>query len=201
MAETTSGKVPQRRHWRRVLAIAGLAAVVAIFAVALLRLHVAPRRSGPLEARMDLAAGEVFVEQQGKRVRAGSGAALLASAKVTTGPGSRALLRLSDGAALFLRGGTSLQLTADGTALEAGEVWLEVPAVDRKPGVLSLGEATVSAAESGLSIRRDAKESSVYVARGLAHVSAPGGRVEVRAGERALRTRPVPYPTAHAVRA
>ena len=26
---------------------------------------------------------------------------------------------------------------------------------------------------------------SVYVARGLAHVSAPGGRVEVRAGERA----------------
>jgi ferric-dicitrate binding protein FerR (iron transport regulator) len=76
-----------------------------------------------------------------------------------------------------------------------------VPVVDRKPGVLSLGEATVSAAESGLSIRRDAKESSVYVARGLAHVSAPGGRVEVRAGERALRTRPVPYPTAHAVRA
>ena len=135
---------------------------------------------------MELAAGDVTVEQQGKRVRVGSGAAVLALAKVTTGPGSRALLRLSDGAALFLRGGTSLQLTADGTALEAGEIWLEVPVVDRKPGVLSLGEATVSAAESGLSIRRDAKGSSVYVARGLAHVSAPGGRVEVRAGERAL---------------
>jgi tetratricopeptide (TPR) repeat protein len=186
MAETTSESVPQRKHVRLVLASTGLAAVVAILAVATVRRNVAPRRSEPLEARMELAAGDVTVEQQGKRVRAGSGAAVLALAKVTTGPGSRALLRLSDGAALFLRGGTSLQLTADGTALEAGEIWLEVPVVDRKPGVLSLGEATVSAAESGLSIRRDAKESSVYVARGLAHVSAPGGRVEVRAGERAL---------------
>lgn len=186
MVETTSARVPKGRLLRRVLAIAGLATVVAIFAIAIVRRNVAPRRSEPLEARMELAAGDVTVEQQGKRVRVGSGAAVLALAKVTTGPGSRALLRLSDGAALFLRGGTSLQLTADGTALEAGEIWLEVPVVDRKPGVLSLGEATVSAAESGLSIRRDAKGSSVYVARGLAHVSAPGGRVEVRAGERAL---------------
>lgn len=186
MAETTSERVPQRKHVRLVLASTAGAAVVAIFAVATVRRNVAPRRSEPLEARMELAAGDVTVEQQGKRVRVGSGAAVLALAKVTTGPGSRALLRLSDGAALFLRGGTRLQLTAEGTALEAGEVWLEVPVVDRKPGVLALGEATVSAAESGLSMRRDAKESSVYVARGLAHVSAPGGRVEVRAGERAL---------------
>ena len=186
MVDTTSARVPKRRLSRPVISIAVVAAMVAVFAVAISRRNVAPRRSGPLEARMELAAGDVTVEQQSKRVRVGSGAAVLASAKVTTGPGSRALLRLSDGAALFLRGGTSLQLIADGTALEAGEVWLEVPVVDRKPGVLILGEATVSAAESGLSIRRDAKGSSVYVARGLAHVSAPGGRVEVRAGERVL---------------
>src|SRR5208283_3607334 len=102
MVETTSARVPKGRLLRRVLAIAGLATVVAIFAIAIVRRNVAPRRSEPLEARMELAAGDVTVEQQGKRVRVGSGAAVLALAKVTTGPGSRALLRLSDGAALFL---------------------------------------------------------------------------------------------------
>src|ERR1700690_4009107 len=110
MVETTSARGPKRRLSRQVISIAVVAAMVAVFAVAVSRRNVAPRRSEPLEARMELVAGDVPVEQQGKRVRVGSGAAVLALAKVTTGPGSRALLRLSDGAALFLRGGTSLQL-------------------------------------------------------------------------------------------
>jgi len=62
MAESTSERVPQRKHVRLVLASTGLAVVVAIFAVATVRRNVAPRRSGPLEARMELAAGEVWLE-------------------------------------------------------------------------------------------------------------------------------------------
>jgi Ca-activated chloride channel family protein len=150
-------------------------------------------RSAPLEARMELAAGEVMLEQQGTKARARSGTAVLAGAKVIAGKGARALLRLSDGSALFLHGGTSIGLGVDHTALETGELWLEVPAIDRKPSVLSMGDVTISAAESGLSISRNATESTVYVARGLAHISTSGGRIEVRAGERAtLRTGAAP---------
>ena len=172
------------RNSRRDWSLPGLAGLVVLGLVACK--GAAPARSAPLEARMELAAGEVTLEQQGTRARAASGTAVLAGAKVTAGKGARALLRLSDGSALFLRGGTAIMLGADSTALEAGEMWLEVPAIDRKPSVLSLGDVTVSAAESGLSVSRSAGEASVYVARGLAHVSAPGGRAEVRAGERAV---------------
>jgi hypothetical protein len=186
MVESDSPSVSIRSRWRLIMLGAGLAALLALALVAVLRGKTAPMRASPLEARMELAAGEVTLEQQGTRTRAASGTAVLAGAKVTAGKGARALLRLSDGSALFLRGGTSIALGADGTALEMGEAWLEVPAVDRKPGTVSLGECTISAAESGLSISRNATESIVYVARGLAHVNAPGGRVEVHAGERAV---------------
>ena len=174
------------RNWKRSLAlVAGLLVVAAVVVIAVRGRKIAPVRSEPLQARVELAAGEVTVAHAGAPVRVASGAAVLAGARVAAGKGARALLRLSDGSALFLRGGTAIELRTDGAALIEGEAWLEVPAVDRKPGVLTLGDVTVSAAESGLSIRRGAGEASVYVARGLAHVSAPGGRVEVRAGERA----------------
>jgi tetratricopeptide (TPR) repeat protein len=180
----SASKNPQ--SWKRRLAIgAGLVAVAVVVVIALGGRKSAPARSEPLQARVELAAGEVAVARGGQPVRVASGAAVLSGARVSAGKGARALLRLSDGSALFLRGGTSIDLRADGTALVEGEAWLEVPAVDRKPGVMTLGDITVSAAESGLSIQRNAGEVSVYVARGLAHVSAPGGRCEVRAGERA----------------
>jgi tetratricopeptide (TPR) repeat protein len=165
--------------------VAGLLVVVVVAVILVSGRKIAPARSEPLQARVELAAGEVSVARGGAPVRVASGAAVLAGARVAAGKGARALLRLSDGSALFLRGGTAIELRPDGSALVEGEAWLEVPAVDRKPGVLTLGDVTVSAAESGLSIQRSAGEASVYVARGLAHVSAPGGRVEVRAGERA----------------
>ena len=174
------------RSWkRRVAMVAGLLVVVAVAVILVSGRKIAPARSEPLQARVELAAGEVSVARGGAPVRVASGAAVLAGARVAAGKGARALLRLSDGSALFLRGGTAIELCPDGAALVEGEAWLEVPAVDRKPGVLTLGDVTVSAAESGLSVQRSAGEVSVYVARGLAHVSAPGGRVEVRAGERA----------------
>jgi Ca-activated chloride channel family protein len=177
------------RNFRQGWSIAGLLGLAVLGLTVVACKGSAPARSAPLEARMELAAGEVTLEEQGVSARAASGTAVLAGAKVTAGKGARALLRLSDGSALFLRGGTAIVLGADSTALEAGEAWLEVPAddgVDRKPSVLSLGDVTVSAAESGLSISRNAGEATVYVARGLAHVSAPGGRAEVHAGERAV---------------
>ena len=186
MAESDSPSVSVRSRWRWIMLGAGLAAMLVLVLVAVLHGKPAPMRANPLEARMELAAGEVTIEQQGTRTRAASGTAVLAGAKVTAGKGARALLRLSDGSALFLREGTSIALGADGTALKMGEAWLEVPAVDRKPGTVSLGEVTISAAESGLSISRNATESSVYVARGLAHVNTPAGRVEVHAGERVI---------------
>jgi len=175
-----------RRSWKqRVAMVAGLVVVAVLAVIVLGGRKLAPARSEPLQARVELAAGEVSVAHGGAPVRVASGAAVLSGARVAAGKGARALLRLSDGSALFLRGGTTIELRADGTALVEGEAWLEVPAVERKPGVLTLGDVTVSAAESGLSVQRNAGEASVYVARGLAHVSAPGGRVEVRAGERA----------------
>ena len=175
-----------RRSWTMRVAIgAGLVVVATVVVIAISGRKIAPTRSEPLQARVELAAGEVLVARGGAPVRVASGAAVLAGARVSAGRGARALLRLSDGSALFLRGGTTIELRTDGAALVEGEAWLEVPAVERKPGVLTLGDVTVSAAESGLSIARSAGEASVYVARGLAHVSAPGGRVEVRAGERA----------------
>jgi tetratricopeptide (TPR) repeat protein len=165
--------------------VAGLVVVAAVAVIVLGGRKIAPTRSEPLQARVELAASEVSVARDGAPVRVASGAAVLSGARVSAGKGARALLRLSDGSALFLRGGTTIELRADGAALLEGEAWLEVPAVERNPGVLTLGDVSVSAAESGLSIARNAGQASVYVARGLAHVSAPGGRVEVRAGERA----------------
>lgn len=183
MAESAS---EIRRSWKTKAVLLGcLSIAVAVAIVSILRREPAPIRSEPLQARVELAAGEVTVGRGGNSTRVASGAAVLPGSRVTAGKGARALLRLSDGSALFLRGGTVIELRGDGTSLVEGEAWLEVPAVDRKPGLLVLGDVTVSAAESGLSVRRDGAEASIYVARGLAHVTAPGGRVEVRAGARA----------------
>jgi Ca-activated chloride channel family protein len=189
-------------HWRRGRVALVILLLVAVAAAIILigRPRIAPAHSEPLQARIELAAGEVTVARGGEPLRVASGAAVLSGSRITAGKGARALLRLSDGSALFLRGGTVVELRADGTALIEGEAWLEVPAVDRKPPVLTLGEVTVSAAESGLSIERGAGEASVYVARGLAHVTAPGGRAEVRAGERATlkgTTAPAVTPVAY----
>ena len=179
-----ASEIPRSRKGKVVLV--GVLLIAIGGAIVLIgKRKIAPQRSEPLQARVELAAGEVTVAREGPPARVASGAAVLAGARVTAGKGARALLRLSDGSALFLRGGTAIELRGDGTSLVEGEAWLEVPAVDRKPGVLTLGDITVSAAESGLSIGRSGGETGVYVARGLAHVTAPGGRVEVRAGERA----------------
>ncbi len=147
-----------------------------------------PRRSENLQARIELAAGTVRVDSGQGPVPVVSGTPLRTQAKVTATEGSRALVRLSDGTGLFLRGGTTVQLASDGTTLEAGQLWMDAAAADRKPAVHHAGEVTVSAAGAGLELTRTGETVSVYVARGLATVEAPGGRVEVQAGERATVT-------------
>ena len=140
----------------------------------------APQKSPPLQARIELAAGGVKVDSGKGAVPVVSGAPLRVDTKVTAAEGARALIRLSDGTGLFLRGGTSLELTADGTK------WMDAAAAtDRKPPVHRAGDVTVSAAGAGVELTRTAELVTVYVARGLATVEAPGGRAEVQAGERA----------------
>ena len=144
-----------------------------------------PVRSATIEARLELAAGEVRLEQGAASPTVISGVPLPTGAKLATGKGARALIRLSDGSAIFLRGDTHIALGSQGITLDQGEAWLDAPASERGGLVHKLGEVTVSAADAGLSLKRDGEATSVYVARGLAVVEAPGGRVEVNAGEQA----------------
>lgn len=148
-----------------------------------------PRSADALGARLELAAGEVSVDEGDGVHRAFSGSALLTGARIEATAGARALLRLSDGAAVFMRGGTKLKLDGNAIALETGEVWVDAPPTDRKPGIHRLGEIEVTATDAGFSLKQsgDAKNptATVYVARGLAVVTSPGGRVEIQAGEQA----------------
>lgn len=147
-----------------------------------------PARTAPLEARLELAAGAVQVDQGGRAVPAISGTALSARAKVLSGKGARALVRLSEGSSVFLRDDTTLSLADKGIELSNGEVWMDTPPAEHKPGVHQAGDVTISAPDAGLSISRKGDTITVYVARGLAVVTAPGGRVELNAGEQATVT-------------
>jgi tetratricopeptide (TPR) repeat protein len=144
-----------------------------------------PVRSATIEARLELAAGEVRLEQGAASPTVISGVPLPTGAKLATGKGARALVRLSDGSAIFLRGDTKVALGSQGISLDQGEAWLDAPASERGGLTHRLGDVTVSAAGAGLSLKRDGEAVTVYVARGLAVVEAPGGRVEVNAGEQA----------------
>jgi len=145
----------------------------------------APHKSSTLQARIELAAGTVRVDSGQGDVPVVSGTPLRTGARVSAAEGSRALIRLSDGTGMFLRGGTAVKLTPDGTRLENGQLWMDAAAADRKPSVHHVGDATVSAAGTGLELTLAGSVVTVYVAHGLATVEAPGGRVEVQAGERA----------------
>jgi Ca-activated chloride channel homolog len=144
-----------------------------------------PVRSATIEARLELAAGEVRLKQGAASPTVISGVPLPTGAELATGKGARALIRLSDGSAIFLRGDTSVALGAAGITLSQGEAWLDAPASEHGGLAHQLGDVTVSAAGAGLSLKREGDATSVYVARGLAVVEAPGGRVEVNAGEQA----------------
>jgi tetratricopeptide (TPR) repeat protein/Mg-chelatase subunit ChlD len=162
--------------------------LVAVCGLALVRCdQPPPKKSSALSSRVELAAGNVMVaEPGGKASQAIAGLLLRQGATVKVGPGDRALLRLDDGSGVFLRHGTEVTLEAQSIKLSAGEVWVEAPPRDKEPAQYVAGEVTIAASDAGLDIKRTPGAVEVYVARGLAVVSGPGGRAEVQSGERAV---------------
>ena len=129
------------KGWLRLaLAVLATAACVAIVGYGMMG-KVAPVSAGPIGARLELATGEVKVDQGAGEQLAVSGTALLAEAKVKTGKGSRALVKLPDGSSLFLRGDSAIKLGAGTVTLESGEYWLSAPPVEREGLVHRVGEA------------------------------------------------------------
>jgi Ca-activated chloride channel family protein len=182
MTELSKTVSPFRKFRTAALGLLALALCTAVVAYSMTRTR-APEKAPAIQARLELAAGEVLVSSGQAEVRAVSGTALLANAKIRTEKGARALVRLPDGSVVFLRGQSALALHETSLELERGEYWLEAPPTEREPIVHQLGDVTVSAADAGLSIRREADTRVVYVARGMATLTAKSGRVEINAGE------------------
>ncbi|MBX3188790.1 MAG: VWA domain-containing protein [Labilithrix sp.] len=177
---------PARVPLRTLLFVfAGVLTVLAVVAAIVFK-PAAPKKARALGARLDLAAGDVTINDASGDVKALSGTPLGAGASVATGKGARALVRTGEGAALFLRGETSLKLLDNGVDVASGEVWLEAPRASGDAFEIKIGGASVSASDAGVSIKREGKDVTVYVARGLAILASPGGRVEISAGEQGV---------------
>jgi tetratricopeptide (TPR) repeat protein len=138
---------------------------------------------------LDLAAGEVsLLGEDGKlERRLLSGTPLPVGARLKTGDGARALVRLGDGTRVFLRDNTTVHID-DAVTLESGHLWLEAPPLEsgQEARAHRVGETTVALSDGGASLSLEGGEASVYVAEGLAIVTSEGGRSEVNAGEKAI---------------
>jgi len=167
----------------RVALVLGTVGLIGTIIVYELKRKPAPVAAPAIEARLELAAGEVLITQADVETAANGPTALLSGAKVRTGDGARALMRLPDGSSAFLRGATAIELGSDHVQLHDGEYWLDAPVVEREALAHRVGQVAVTAVDAGLSIRRDGGAVTVYVARGMAVVTGSGGRVEVHAGE------------------
>ncbi|MBK8482266.1 MAG: VWA domain-containing protein [Proteobacteria bacterium] len=144
-----------------------------------------PQRAPSLVSRIELAAGNVaFQGPEGKWQPASSGLLLRHGARVRTGAGDRALIRMDDGSAVFLRQDTEVLLDRSALRLERGELWVDAPVREGEPSPYRAGAVAVSASAAGFDLRRSGEQVEVYVARGFAVVDARGGRSEVQAGER-----------------
>src|SRR5580704_165361 len=141
----------------------GVAVLAASLTALILAQKPKPVATRSIEARLELASGDVTLKDGAESGTVISGLPLPDGVKLSTGKGARALVRLSDGSAVFLRGDTTLVLQRSGIALERGEVWLDAPGSERGGLLHRLGEVTVSAADAGLSLRREGADVSVYV--------------------------------------
>jgi Ca-activated chloride channel homolog len=158
-----------------------------------------PDKVPPLGARVELASGDVWLVADKAKTRLISGALLPESAQIAVGDGSRALVRLGNGAGVFLRAGSEAALGADRIALKTGELWADLPDDERALGRFTAGGVTVTASGTGMDLRLAGDATTVYVARGLAVVEAPGGRTEVADGEQVVvagKAAPVRKPVA-----
>lgn len=176
-----AARIPYRTILLAALAILTIGAVVLGYALR----PPPPKQARSIGARLDLAAGEVTISDSGD-VKAMSGTPLASGATVSTGRGARALVRTGDGAAIFMRGETKLKLLDRGVDLNAGEIWLDAPKVDGEALSVKSDVYGVSASDAGMSIKKEDGGFSVYVARGLAILTSPGGRIEIGAGEQGI---------------
>src|SRR3954470_20898805 len=81
----------------------GVAVLAGSVAALVLSRSVAPITAQPIQARLELAAGEVTLKDGKDWPTVVSGLPLPEGAELATGKGARALVRLSDGSAIFLR--------------------------------------------------------------------------------------------------
>ncbi|WP_437829704.1 VIT domain-containing protein [Sorangium sp. So ce1153] len=187
-AAETGAALARRKRGLRFRLAAGVLVLAASVTALVLSQETPPAKASAIGARLELSSGEVTLTagaQDDRRATVVSGVPIPVGAELATGKGARALVRLADGSAVFLRADSEIALGTDGLSLAQGEVWLDAPPSERGELSHALGDVRVSAADAGLSMRRSAEGVSVYVARGLAVVTAPGGRVEVHAGEQA----------------
>ncbi|MFO7564177.1 MAG: VIT domain-containing protein [Enhygromyxa sp.] len=145
-----------------------------------------PSEAPALGASLELASGEVVLVGDEGETLLMSNMPLPIGARLRTGVGARALVRLGDGTRVFLRDDTEVTL-GDALALESGHVWIDAPPLEQgqRAGVHSLGTVQVAVSDGGASLSRVDGEVEIYVAEGLAIVTAPGGRTELEPGERA----------------
>ncbi|WP_437925568.1 VIT domain-containing protein [Sorangium sp. So ce291] len=187
-AAETGAALARRKRGLRFRLAAGVLVLAASVTALVLSQETPPAKASAIGARLELSSGEVTLTagaQDDRQATVVSGVPIPVGAELATGKGARALVRLADGSAVFLRADSAISLGTDGLSLAQGEVWLDAPPSERGELSHALGDVRVSAADAGLSMRRSAEGVSVYVARGLAVVTAPGGRVEVHAGEQA----------------
>lgn len=168
-----------------MLLAAGALVLVASLIALVLSQRDPPVKTSSIGARLELAAGDVTLKNDGKETTVISGVPVPSGADLATGKSARALVRLSDGSAIFLRSDSRVTLGEGGVTVVAGEAWLDAPPSERGALVHHIGEISVSAADAGVSMRLDGGEVTVVVTRGLAVVTSPKGRVEVNAGEQA----------------
>ncbi|MBN2343682.1 MAG: VWA domain-containing protein [Deltaproteobacteria bacterium] len=146
----------------------------------------APQKTLHLTSRVELSAGEVWMKLGESATRVMTGTMVEDGATLETQKGARALVRLHNGAGVFLRGTTTIEIAHDSVNVKAGELWADIPEDESKLARFDVGKVMVTAAGAGLDIMKDKNGVTVYVARGLAVVEAPKGRVEVSAGEQAV---------------
>lgn len=188
---TQNPRPARPRAWRRLVVLASATLVLGGGVTALVVLDPwktpPPERAASLDAELELAAGDVTLTgADGASTRLLSGTPLPEDARLGTGAGARALVRLADGTRVVLDEHTQVEI-GDGVTLSAGRIWLDAPPLEegRVPTVHAIGSANVALAEGGASLTLAGDDASIYVAEGLAIVTSPGGRTEVDAGERA----------------
>jgi ferric-dicitrate binding protein FerR (iron transport regulator) len=190
-------KVAMRRRWRWAVATASLAAA-ATLVVAVLVPRLAPTERAASVARVEVLRGEVACLHQSMALALRQGAVVPAATTVSTGPGGRAALRLSNGASLRLDHGTRVELrTSTNLQLVSGAVYVDSGPEPRGAGLVvasALGEVSEVGTQFEVrllahALRVQVREGSVGVRQGpKSHAVSPGEQVLLAADGSLSRT-------------